>query len=143
MILTKVKKAMKRLRRRVENSCHKNELPFWPNSLCGACGICSFLAFRKLKRMGLRPVFHINNDHCFVTIELDTKYWIDLTLTQFVHMSEDVFIADHPYRSDISWVHRVHRSSRRATTVRDIRKLFSNWPDEQNPFKQKLSKIFI
>ena len=89
---TKVKKAMMRLRRRVENSCHKNELPFSPNTLAGACGICSFLVFRVLKRMGLRPVFHINNDHAFVTVVLERKHWVDLTLTQFHHTFSDVFV---------------------------------------------------
>lgn len=136
----KVKRAMIRLRRRVENSCHKNELPFSPNTLGGACGICSFLAFRMLKRMGLQPVFNINRDHAFVTVDLGQKYWVDLTLTQFVPTSELVFFADHPYRMKGDWI---HRSTRRATTVREIRRLFSKWPDEQNPFKQKLPKISI
>lgn len=140
MKATKVKKAMIRLRRRVEKLCHRNELPFSPNTLAGACGICSFLAFRMLKKMGLRPVFHINRDHCFVTVMLDKRHWVDLTLTQFTTMTEDVFLADHPYRHGRT---PIHRSTRRATSVKEIRGLFSNWPDEQNPFKQKLPKISI
>jgi hypothetical protein len=133
---------MIRLRRRVENLCHKNKLPFSPNSLGGACGICSFLAFRILKRMRLRPVFHINKDHAFLTVVLSKKHWLDLTLTQFVPMAGLVFLEDHPYPHCIEgeWI---HRTCRRATTEREIRKLFSNWPDEQNPFKQKLPKISI
>ena len=131
---------MIRLRKRVEDLCYRNELPFSPNTLGGACGICSYLVFRILKRKGLAPTFHINNDHCFVTVELDTKYWVDLTLTQFVPMSDLVFLADHPYRLKGDWI---HRSTRHATSVKEIRGLFSNWPDEQNPFKQKLPKISI
>ena len=131
---------MTRLRKRIEVSCHKDELPFSPNTLAGACGICSFLAFRVLKRMGLKPVFHINNDHAFVTVELEKKYWVDLTLTQFVPMADLVFFAEHPHRARGEWI---HRSTRRATTVREIRGLFSKWPAEQNPFKQKLPKISI
>ena len=138
---TKVKRAMLRLRKKVENSCHRNELPFSSNKLAGACGICSFLTFRMLKRMGLRPVFHISKAHAFVTVQLDKKYWVDLTLTQFDPMADPVFFSTHSHRGTHSWAHRdVHR---RASSVRAIRPLFTKWPDEQNPFKQKLPKFFI
>jgi len=133
----KIQRAMTRLRKRIEISCHRNELPFSPNTLGGACGISSFLVFRILKKMGFRPVFHINPDHCFVTVAAHKKYWVDLTLTQFASTAGDVFIEPRRFNS------RVHRSNRRATRVADIRKLFNRWPDEQNPFKQKLPKITI
>jgi|FAXJ01.1.fsa_nt_gi hypothetical protein len=118
----------------------KHKLPFSLSDLGGACGICSLLAFRKLKRMGYRPVFHMNYYHCFVTVE---DYYVDLTLSQFVPHVGPLFFENHPYRIETGRWGFVHRSKKkdRATTERAIRKLFRGWDSAHNPFKQPLPKL--
>ena len=131
------KEALTRLRDSFIDHTVKHKLPFSLSDLAGACGICSLLAFRMLKRMGYRPVFHMNDDHCFVTAD---GYWIDLTLTQFAPDADEVFFRDHPYRLEKRGVN-AHQRGRRATTERAIRKLFAKWGDHENPFKQTLPKL--
>ena len=129
------------LRKRIEACCVEQKLPFSPHTLGGACGICSLIAFRALKRMGLIPVFHMNREHCFITVNLgDVNRWLDLTLTQFVPFSDPVYFQSHPYRTG-TYGH-VHRRTKSATSERAIRKLFSDWPPEQNPFVQSLPQIW-
>ena len=131
------KEALTNLRDRFIDHTVKHKLPFSLSDLAGACGICSFLAFRMLKNMGYRPVFHMNDSHCFVTVD---GYWVDLTLTQFAPDADEVFFHDHPYRLEKRGV-SAHRKGETATTERGIRKLFEEWTDDSNPFKQKLPKL--
>ena len=115
----------------------KRNLQFSLSDLAGACGVVSFLAFRMLKRMGYRPVFHMNDAHCFITVE---GYWVDLTLTQFAPDADEVFFRNHPYRLEKRGV-SPHKRGRTATTERAIRKLFTKWDDYGNPFKQTLPPL--
>ncbi len=137
MNLAKVTRAMTRLRENFIEFCVKEELWFDISDLEGACGICSYMVFVTLRNMGLRPTFHMNDDHCFVTCD---RYWIDLTLTQFDFSVEQVYIHDYPYlrpqRGAIP-----HRSMETATTEKQIRRLFSEWPEDQNPFKQRIPNL--
>lgn len=133
----KVKQALTDIRNTMIDHTVKHKLPFSLSDLAGACGICSFLSFRMLRRMGYRPVFHMNDIHCFVTVE---GYWVDLTLTQFAPNADEVFFYKFPYRKDTSEGF-VHRTGRRATTERRIRRFFAKWGDHQNPFKQKIPNI--
>ena len=131
------KQALTNLRDRFIDHTAKHNLQFSLSDLAGACGIVSFLAFRMLKRMGYRPVFHMNDCHCFLTVE---GYWVDLTLTQFAPDADEVFFYDHPYRLEKRGV-SAHRRGRTATTERAIRKLFKQWDDYGNPFKQSLPQL--
>ena len=88
--------------------------------------------------MGYRPVFHMNDNHCFVTVD---EYYVDLTLKQFVPHVDPVFFEDHPYRIENGNWGFVHRIKRKATTEKAIRRLFNQWPDNLNPFKQSIPKI--
>lgn len=129
--------ALTSLRDRFINHTVKRKLPFSLSDLGGACGICSFLVFRMLKSMGHRPVFHMNYAHCFVTAD---GYWVDLTLTQFAPDAAKVFFCKHPYRMEKRGVN-AHQKGRTATTERAIRKMFKEWSDLANPFKQPLPKL--
>lgn len=131
------KEALTSLRDRFIDHTVKRKLPFSLSDLGGACGICSFLVFRMLKSMGRRPVFHMNEDHCFVTAD---GYWVDLTLTQFAPDADEVFFRKHPYRMEKCGVN-AHKKGRIATTERAIRKLFVEWAVQENPFKQPLPKL--
>jgi hypothetical protein len=131
------KQALTSLRDRFIDHTVKHKLLFSLSDLGGACGICSLLAFRMLKKMGYRPVFHMNHDHCFVTAG---GYWVDLTLTQFVPEADEVFFHPHPYRMERGGV-KPHQRGRTATNERAIRKLFARWGDHENPFKQTLPKL--
>ena len=131
------KAALKSLRDKFIDHTVKHKLPFSLSDLGGACGICSFLAFRMLKRMGYSPVFHMNDSHCFVTAD---GYWVDLTLTQFAPDADEVFFRNHPYRLEKRGV-LPHKKGETAKTERAIRKLFEEWRDHENPFKQPLLKL--
>ena len=131
------KEALTSLRDRFIDHTVKHKLPFSLSDLGGACGICSFLAFRMLRRMGYRPVFHMNDAHCFVTAD---GYWIDLTLTQFAPDADEVFFCDHPYRLEKRGV-SAHKNGKTAKTEKAIRNLFKEWRDHENPFKQPLPKL--
>lgn len=133
-----VKQALTDIRDRMIDHVAKNNWPFSLSDLAGACGICSLLAFRMLKQMGYRPVFHMNDIHCFVTVK---GYWVDLTLTQFAPDADEVFFYDHPYRLEKQGSGFVHRRGRRATTERQIRRLFAKWHEHENPYKQKLPQL--
>lgn len=135
-----VRTALLALREQFVEHVVKHDLHFPIDDLEGACGICSLLAFRKLKRMGYRPIFHMNEDHCFVTVE---DYYVDLTLSQFVPHVGPLFFEDHPYRIEDGRWGFVHRSKKknRATTERAIRKLFRGWDRTQNPFTQNIPKV--
>jgi hypothetical protein len=135
-----VKTALLDLRKQFVKHCVKHNLYFCIDNLGGACGVVSFLAFRMLKQMGYRPVFHMNDYHCFVTVE---NYYVDLTLKQFVPHAGPLFFENHPYRIETGRGGFVHRSKKkdRATTERAIRKLFFGWETNQNPFTQKLPTI--
>lgn len=137
MKYTATKEVLTSLRDRFIAHTVKRKLPFPLSDLAGACGICSFLVFRMFKRMGRRPVFHMNYDHCFVTAD---GYWIDLTLTQFASDADEVFFYKHPYRMEKRGVN-AHQKGRTATTERAIRRLFKKWSDHENPFKQPLPKL--
>jgi hypothetical protein len=131
------KLALTNLRDNFLDHTAKRNLQFSLSDLAGACGVVSFLAFRMLKRMGYRPVFHMNDVHCFITVE---GYWVDLTLTQFAPDADEVFFYDHPYRLEKRGV-SAHRKGKTATTERAIRKLFTKWDDYGNPFKRSLPKL--
>ena len=134
MKTVKVRQGLEAIRNEMLDLTAKHRLPFSLSDLGGACGICSYLAFRMLKDMGYRPTFHMNEDHCFVTVE---GYWVDLTLTQFAPDADEVFFYQYPYRRDRRGAGFVHRSEKKAKTERGIRRLFADWPKDQNPFKQK------
>lgn len=134
MNITEVKRDLLTLRKRFVRYVDKNGLDF-PEDLAGACGICSYLSFLMLHRKGLRPIFHMNKHHCYVTVQ---GYWVDLTLTQFVQGCDPVFFKDHPYSYSIGWMGCVHRPGRKATSLKVIPRLFRGWPECQNPFKQNL-----
>ena len=131
------KEALTSLRKQFVEHVVKHDLHFPIDDLAGACGICSLLAFRMLKRMGYHPSFHMNDDHCFVTVE---DYYVDLTLTQFAPDADEVFFYNHPYRLEKRGVN-AHKRGDTATTERAIRKLFEEWDDQGNPFKQTLPKL--
>ena len=137
MKLDQVKIALIAIRENFVEHCVKHDLRFPIDDLEGACGICSLLVFRMLKKMRYRPVFHMNNDHCFVTVN---GYWIDLTLKQFIPHIDPVFFENHPYRTK-SDRYFAHRSKKKATTERCIRRLFAKWPKDQNPFKQNIPNL--
>jgi hypothetical protein len=113
----------------------KNDLKFRISDLGGACGICSYLVFRALKQAGYNPVFHMNDFHCFVTVN---GYYIDLTLKQFAGGAEEVFFHRHPYRIESTSFGFVHRRGKTATTEGQLQKMFAGWFDENNPFQQKV-----
>ena len=133
-----VRTALLALREQFVEHVVKHDLHFPIDDLEGACGICSYLAFLKLKRMGYRPVFHMNDEHCFVTVD---GYYVDLTLKQFVPHVGPLFFEDHPYRIENGKWGFVHRTKKKATTAKAIRRLFKQWADEQNPFKQNIPKV--
>ena len=134
----RIRIAMVNLREEIVEYVMRHDLPFPVDDLAGACGICSLLAFRVLKKMGLRPVFHMNRYHCFVTVG---RWWVDLTLSQFAPIVDPVFIESHPYRYSVDRYGFVHASGQQATTERAIQAMFDEWPEEQNPFKQKIPNI--
>ena len=134
----RIRIAMENLREEIVDYVMRNDLPFPVDDLAGACGICSLMAFRVLKKMGLHPIFHMNRYHCFVTVG---RWWVDLTLSQFTPRVDPIFFETHPYRYDIGAYGCVHTSTQHATTERAIQALFDEWPEEQNPFKQKIPNI--
>ena len=129
-----IKAKLLRLRRKMQRHVKKNDLPFPSDDLGGACGLCSYMAFRMLKEIGYNPILRMNNEHCFLTLG---KYYIDLTLAQFFPNTGDLYFKDHPYRYEhnIVCVHQIKRSAR---TIQEARRLFRGWPPEQNPFRQRL-----
>jgi hypothetical protein len=137
MNLRKVTRAMTRLRENFIEFCVREELPYDITDLECACGVCSYMVFVTLRNMGYRPTFHMNDNHCFVTCD---KYWIDLTLTQFDLSVEQVYIHDYPYLRTRSGI-VPHQKQDSATTERELRRMFAEWPEDQNPFKQRLPKL--
>ncbi len=107
--------------------------------LSGYCGICSYVLFKLLRKMGYKPVLHMNDYHCFLTMD---GYWIDLTLKQFNYKCPKVYLERKPYIKDDGYGN-VHTKKYSAVTLKKIKKLFRGWPSDQNPFKQKLPKIKI
>ncbi len=137
----RIRIAMTNVREDLVDYVMRHDLPFPADDLAGACGICSLLAFRMLKKMGYRPIFHMNRYHCFVTVG---HWWVDLTLSQFAPLLDPVFVEPHPYRYEISGPYGfVHESAHQARTETQIRKLFDEWPEEQNPFKQKIPNLHL
>lgn len=92
------------------------------------------MVFRMLRKMGYRPIFRMNNEHCFVTLG---KYYIDLTLAQFFPNTGNLYFEDHPYQQE-NYKVSVHTIKRSGRTLKEVRKLFRGWPPEQNPFRQRL-----
>ena len=112
----------------------KNDLKFPLDDLEGACGICSYLVFQALTQMGLNPVFHMNDCHCYITVE---KHYIDLTLRQFAGGAEQVFFHNHPYRIESTSFGFVHRHGKTARCENGMKKLFGEWENYNNPFQQR------
>jgi hypothetical protein len=129
----KNRKLLKSIRRTL--GCHV-ENNNWRHSsreeLEGMCGISSYLLFKTFKRLGYKPTFCMNYQHCFLMVN---DNYIDLTLTQFNRRYPQISIRRKPYK-----YHSIEDS---AKTEREIKMLFEPWPDTQNPFKQRLPKIVI
>jgi hypothetical protein len=135
MNIQRVKYVVTAIREEFVEHVVKNNLSFQIDRLGGACGICSYLVFRALKEMGLKPVFHMNDCHCYVTWN---GYYIDLTLKQFAGCADEVFFQDHPYRIESTSFGFVHRPGKTATTEAQLQRMFRGWMDEHNPFQQKV-----
>ena len=134
-----IKKVLRATRKKLEQYIKHRKLWFNPEDLGGACGLSSAMVFRVLKDLGYRPVFHMNDYHCFVTVN---GYWADLTLKQFNDVCPEVYLSRQPYRKDHGYGN-VHKRSQSAKTERKMRRLFQEWPSEQNPFRQKLPSLTI
>lgn len=135
----KMRVALLDLRREMIKHIEKHNMPFNPTDLAGACGLCSALVFRFLKRRGYKPVFRMNHWHCFVTVN---TYYADLTLKQFNRNAPNVYFEAIPYNHDHG-MGNVHKTNRSAKTAKQIRRIFRGWPSEQNPFRQKLPKVTV
>jgi hypothetical protein len=101
------------------------------------CGISGLLTFRYLKSIGLRPTFHENDIHCFVTCNIDNaKYYIDLTMKQFHSRYPAIYLDTKPVRNVPKWVDYInpHQVIESAKTETKIKKIFKRWPAEQNPY---------
>ena len=129
-----IKRTLKVTRLQIEDYIQKRKLWFNPEDLGSACGLCSVMVFQTLKKLGCRPTFHMNDWHCFVTVD---GHWADLTLKQFDHKAPEVYFSPRPFRK-VPYYGNVHKKSQSAKTVKRIRKLFRDWPKEQNPFLQRL-----
>ena len=129
----KIRTLLKSIRRSLGDHIEINK---WTHSsrkeLEGLCGISSYLLFKTFKRLGYRPTFCMNNRHCFLKIN---DYYIDLTLKQFGYRYPYVSIRKTPFK--------IQEVSEIAKTDKKIKRLFKQWDNTQNPFKQRLPKIVI
>lgn len=107
-------------------------------TLATQCGICSYLIFDALSKMGEKPVFNRNQNHCYITIN---GFWVDVTLRQFTENAPLVYVRREPYDYISSWAGWVHKPEKTATDIETIKMLLRTWPEEQNPFKQELPTI--
>jgi hypothetical protein len=135
--LTIIKKDLQKLRRKLKeySICHKS---YNEKTLECMCGISSLSTFRYLKKLKLRPVFHMNDVHCFVTCRINKKkHYIDLTLKQFHRKFPAVYFESFPAKPIPHWVeHDVpHYSKKSSNTEKKIKRMFVGWDKWQNPFK--------
>jgi len=98
----------------------------------GLCGISSYLLFKTFKELGYKPIFCMNDMHCFLLVN---DYYIDLTLKQFGSRYPYISIRKSPFK--------VQGMDRTAKTEKRIKRLFNGWDATQNPFKQRLPKIVV
>lgn len=133
-----IQKDLKKLRRSLKLFA-KTRGSYHYDTLECMCGISSLIIYRYLKGYGLRPVFHMNDIHCFVTCRLDRKkYFIDLTLKQFSRKFPAVYCKPIAANKIPHWTdyNNPHFSKKSAMTEVKIKKMFQrNWPAQQNPFK--------
>lgn len=126
----KIRLILKKLRRALSEHVIKHNWYVCSRELDTMCGISSYLIFNTFKKLGYNPIFCMNDEHCF--IKLNGKI-IDLTLKQFNKNYPAVMFRKTPTR--------YHKIQRQAKYISRIKRLFKPWPDDQNPFKQKLPKI--
>jgi hypothetical protein len=110
-----------------------------PESLERFCGVCSYIVFRTLKDKGYKPTFHMGDNHCYVTTN---GYWVDLTLKQFNKKCPSIYLKKRPYARDDGYGN-VHKADNSAKTEAKIKRMFTGWGKEQNPFRQRLPKITV
>jgi len=112
------------------------EINKWTHSssveLEGLCGISSYLLFKTFKQLGYKPTFCMNDRHCFLLIN---DYYIDLTLKQFGSRYPWVSIRKTPFK--------IQEMDDTARTERKIKRMFREWDNTQNPFRQKLPTIIV
>jgi len=97
------------------------------------CGVSSYLVFLKLKELGYKPIFYMNSIHCFVMLG---EYYIDLTIKQFDENAPEIYFEKTRYPNVNGW-ENIHRKRKKAITQVEMKKLFRDWPNDQNPFKVK------
>lgn len=129
----KIRTLLKSIRRHLGDHVEINK---WRHSsrkeLEGLCGISSYLLFNTFKKLGYKPTFCMNDQHCFLKVN---GYYIDLTLKQFGSWYPYISIRKTPFK--------IQKLDRTAETDKKIKKLFKDWHETQNPFKQKLPKITV
>lgn len=103
-------------------------------SLSCMCGISTYVLFVTFKKMGYKPMFCMNDDHCFLRMG---DYWIDLTLTQFDTKFPKVYCQKNPHGPYGNHDTNMHRISKKARTITKLQRMFRAWPKDQNPFKLK------
>jgi hypothetical protein len=138
MDISKIEKMLAHIREKIGDHIFEKGVSSRAH-LEGMCGVCSYTLFKTFKKLGYKPLLHTNTYHCFLTVE---GYWIDLTLKQFNPRCPAIYIKKVPYTKDDGYGN-VHRKSKTARTIQEIKKMFRGWPDEQNPVKQKLPSIKI
>lgn len=134
----KIKKILKSIRKQLGK--YSDDTGYSDSyELGGMCGVCSYVIFKVFRDMGMKPMFHMGDYHCYVTMD---GYWIDLTLKQFNNRCPYVYLKRKPYTQDDGYGN-VHCLDDTAKTTKKIKKLFRGWDKEQNPFRQKLPEITI
>lgn len=128
-----IRNALKEARTVLEVYSSRQGKHFRRDDLNCMCGISSYVLFLFFKALGERPVFCMNDNHCFLRVG---EYWVDLTLTQFNSKCPSVWFRKRPYTKDDGYGN-VHRASETGRTLKKIRRMFRGWPHDQNPFKCK------
>ena len=131
-----IKSILKQIREELQCYAIRNHRYYGVRDLNCMCGIGAYLTFSVLKRFGYDPVFHMNSDHCFVTLD---GYWLDVTLTQFDAKCPTVWFKRKPYAPK-DWRGKIHVSKHSAKTEAKIKRLFRGWPRQQNPFRLAISR---
>ena len=127
----KARQVLKTIRAEMEVHVKHTDYRLNDETLAGMCGVCSYIVFVAFKKMGYKPTFHMNDIHCFVTVD---GYWADVTLRQFADSAPRVYLRRTPYSS-------VHDSDESAKSIKKIRRMFRGWSNDQNPFRRKLPTI--
>jgi len=109
----------------------------WDDDLCRGCGVCSYIIFVRLDKLGYKPRFIWSDyGHCFIICQ---GFLIDVTATQFEGFEgQHIFIESSlPYYEGI--IDPQYEINKEFYDISSIKDFLKYWPPGENP-KQLIYK---